>query len=67
MGQQTYLPMSLVNSLEGIGIICPNAPYFSIIFTLSNAENFTREVESAATQIWVSQTNCSCILKYTLF
>jgi hypothetical protein len=35
MGRQTYLPMSLVNSLAGIGIMCPNAPYFSIY--LSNA------------------------------
>jgi hypothetical protein len=54
MGQQTYLPMSLVNSLTGIGIMCPNAPYF-IVFTLSNTRQFYSEVVE---YWWLSQPLC---------
>ena len=38
----------------------PDAPYFSILVCLT-PDNFTRQVESAATQ-WVNQTNCPWIL-----
>jgi hypothetical protein len=38
----------------------PDAPYFSILVCLM-PDNFTRQVESAATQ-WVNQTNCPWIL-----
>ena len=38
----------------------PDAPYFSVLLCLT-PDDFTRQVESAATQ-WINQTNCPCTL-----